>query len=53
MYIGKKTVIITSISDLCRWLQKENIVIMNMMPTKGIAGEDVLKVEYRYENEEV
>lgn len=40
-------IIITTMSELCRWLQKEDVVIIGMYPIKGIAGEDIVKIEYR------
>ena len=42
--------IVTNISDMCHWLKKDNIRIVDMVPVKGIDGEDVLKIEY-YHNE--
>lgn len=46
------TIIITSMTELCRWMQKDNIEIVKMTPVKGIANEDVMKVEYKYRAKE-
>lgn len=46
------SVIVTSVSDVCRWLKKENIRIVDMVPVKGIAGEDVLRIEYYHKDGE-
>lgn len=51
-HIFNQTIIITNMTDLCRFMQKENIEIVSMKPTKGIADEDIMKVEYRYRKEE-
>lgn len=48
-----KSIIVTSIKDLCCWLQKENIQIVNLIPIKGVANEDIIRIEYCYKNEEV
>ena len=45
-YTGMSYVIITSISELCRWLHKTDIKIIEIVPTKGIANEDVVKLKY-------
>lgn len=51
------SIIITNMSDLCKWLNhegigKEHARIVNMKPVKGVAGEDVIKLEYYYEDQE-
>ena len=45
-YTGMNYVIITSVSELCRWLHKTDIKIIELAPTKGIANEDVVKLKY-------
>lgn len=40
-------IIVTSMRELCRWLQKEDIEIIGIYPIKGIAHEDIVKIEYR------
>ena len=45
-------IIITNMADLCRFMQKVNIQVVKMIPIKGIANEDIMKVEYRYRREE-
>jgi hypothetical protein len=47
-------VIVTSMSELCRWLQKDDIEIMGMKPVKGVDGEDCVFIDYvhKYEEEE-
>ena len=40
--------IITSVSELCRWLHKTDIKIIEIIPTKGIADEDAAKLRYFY-----
>ena len=51
------SVIVTNMTDLCKWLNREGIGreharIVNMKPVKGIAGEDIIKLEYYYEDQE-
>lgn len=46
-----QTIIITTMKELCRFMQKDNIEIVGMKPIKGIANEDIMKVEYRYKKE--
>lgn len=41
-------IILTSMTDLCRYMQKDDIVIVSMKPIKGIADEDIMKVGYIY-----
>ena len=46
-------VIVTSVSELCRWLQKDDVSIVELVPTKGIDNEDVIKINFvRKEKEE-
>ena len=45
-YTGMNCVIITSMSELCRWLHKTDIKIIEIIPTKGVANEDVVKLKY-------
>ena len=47
-----QTIIITSMEGLCNFMRKDNIEILNIIPTKGIDNEDVVKVEYRYKKAE-
>lgn len=42
------TLIITNMTDLCRFMQKPEYVIVEMKPIKGIANEDIMKVTYRH-----
>ena len=53
MKTTNQTIIITNMTDLCRFMQKDNIIVVGMKPIKGIADEDIMKVEYRYAREEV
>lgn len=55
------TTIVTNMADLCKWLNGETpmqkitnveIEIVGMKPAKGIYGEDIIKLEWRYLNEE-
>ena len=53
------TTIITNMTDLCRWLNNETFVqknndveIVGMKPIKGVADEDIVKLEWRYRKEE-
>ena len=46
------SIIITNISDMCHWLKKDNIRIVDMVPVKGIAGEDILRIEYYHKERE-
>lgn len=39
-------VIVTSISELCRWLQRDDVSIVELVPTKGIDNEDVIKINF-------
>ena len=43
---GMNYVIISSVSELCRFLHKTDIEIIEIVPEKGIANEDVVKVTY-------
>ena len=45
-------IIITNLVDLCRFMRKDHIEIVKMIPIKGITNEDIMKVEYRYRKEE-
>ena len=46
-------VIVTSVSELCRWLQRDDVSIVELIPTKGIDNEDVIKINFvRKEKEE-
>ncbi len=45
-------VIVTSMSELCRWLQKDNIEIIGMRPVKGVDGEDCVSIDYVHKHEE-
>lgn len=42
-------VIVNSINELCKWLQKDNIEIFGMRPVKG---EDRVIIDYIYKDEE-
>ena len=43
---GMNYVIISSMSELCRFLHKTDIEIIEIIPEKSIANEDVVKVTY-------
>lgn len=43
-----QTIIITSMTSLCKFMQKTNIEIVKMEPIKGIYDEDIMKVTYHY-----
>lgn len=45
-------VIVTSVSELCRWLQRDDISIVELVPTKGIDNEDVIKINFVQKEEE-
>ncbi len=44
--------IVTSMSELCRWLQKDGIEIVGMRPVKGVDGEDCIFIDYVHKHEE-
>ena len=44
-------VIVASMNELCRWLQKNDIEIMGMRPVKGVDGEDCISIEYVHKHE--
>ena len=39
-------VIVTSVSELCRWLHRDDVSIVELVPTKGIDNEDVIKINF-------
>lgn len=39
--------IVTSMTELCRLLRKDNIKVVKITPIKGIANEDCIRFEYR------
>ena len=43
---GMSYVIISSMSELCRFLHKTDIEVIEIEAIKGIANEDVVKVTY-------
>lgn len=45
-------VIVTSMSELCRWLQKDDIEILEIRPVKGVDGEDCVFIDYVHKHEE-
>lgn len=45
-------VIVTSMSELCRWLQKDDIEIVGMRPVKGVDGEYCVSIDYVHKHEE-
>ena len=45
-------VIVTSVSELCRWLQRDDISIVELVPTKGVDNEDVIKINFVRKEEE-
>ena len=44
-------VIITSLTELCRWLRKEDIEVTGIYPIKGISDEDIIRLEYLHKEE--
>ena len=43
---GMSYVIVSSMSDLCKWLHNTNIEIIEIVPERSIANEDVVKITY-------
>ena len=39
-------VIVTSVSELCRWLQRDDVSIVELVPRRGIDNEDVIKINF-------
>lgn len=44
--------IATSMNEICRLLQKDDIEITGMRPVKGVDGENCVSIEYIHEHEE-
>lgn len=38
--------IVTSINELCAWLQNDGIEITAMIPVKGVDGENCISIDY-------
>jgi hypothetical protein len=51
-HAGTQTMIITSMEGLCKFMQKKHIEVISMKPIKGIYGDDVMRVEYKYREEQ-
>ena len=47
------SIIVTNVSDVCKWLRKDNVRIVDMIPVKGIANEDVLRIVYCHRGKEL
>ena len=45
-------VIVKSVSELCRWLQRDDVSIVELVPTKEIDNEDVIKINFVRKEEE-
>ena len=45
-YTGMGDVIVTSMSELCRWLHRTDVKIIEIVPSKGIANEDIVHIKY-------
>lgn len=43
---------VMSVSELCRWLQIDDVSIIELVPTKGIDNEDIIKINFVQKEEE-
>lgn len=45
-------VFVTSMTELCRWLRKDNVEIVDIQPRKGVCDEDIVKIYFKRKQEE-